>query len=108
MKSCRKLQRSEQSINGCSIQRGNKFQQAMDMIKDEDICRYWSEHFPKRTENVRSKTLCLTLFYVIADRAHSIYPQGDWSDKIQHALRFYGVPKEEYYEVGKDAVEEPD
>ncbi len=80
----------------------------MDTIEDEDICRYWSEHFPKRTDNVRSKTLCLTLFYVIADRAHSIYPQGDWSDKIQHALRFYGVPKEEYYEVGKDAVEESD
>jgi hypothetical protein len=74
-------------------------------IEDEDIGRLWTEHFPNRQGNVMSKTLCLTLFYVIADRAHSIYPHGDWSDKLRHALRFYGVPKEQYYEVGKDAID---
>jgi len=76
-----------------------------DKFEDRDIGPLWAEHYSKRADSVMSKTLCLTLFYVIADRAHSIYPHGDWSDKLQHALRFYDVPKEQYYEVGKDAVE---
>lgn len=74
-------------------------------IEDKDIGRLWAAHFPMRSDNALSKTLCLTLFYVIADRAHSIYPHGDWSDKLQYALGFYGVSKDEYYEVGKDSVE---
>ena len=77
----------------------------MDYIEDEDIGRFWTDHFPKWSDNVLSKTLCLTLFYVIADRAHAIYPYGDWSDKLQLALKFYGLSKDEYDEVGKDSIE---
>jgi hypothetical protein len=76
-----------------------------DKIEDGDFGPLWAEHYPKRADRVMSKALCLTLFYIIADRAHFIYRYGDWSDKLQHALRFYGVSKEQYYEVGKDAVE---
>jgi hypothetical protein len=78
---------------------------ADDRIDDCDIGPWWAEHYPKRIDNILSKALCLILFYVIADRAHSIYPYGDWSDKLEHALRFYGVPKDQYYEIGKDSVE---
>ena len=77
----------------------------MCQIEDEDIGPLWTEHYAKRADRVTSKALCLTLVCVIADRAHSIYPHGDWSEKLKHALRFYGVSKEQYYEVGKDAVE---
>jgi N-acetyl-beta-hexosaminidase len=74
-----------------------------DKIEDGDIGPLWAEHYPKRADRITSSALPDAL--VIADRAHSIYPHGDWSDKLQHALRFYGVSKEQYYEVGKDAVE---
>ena len=77
----------------------------MCQIEDDDIGRLWTQHYPKLMDDIKSKAVCLTLFYVIADRAHLIYPCGDWSDKIQQALRFYGVSKEQYYKVGKDAVE---
>ena len=77
----------------------------MCQIKDKDIGRLWTQHHPKRMDDIKSQAVCLTLFYAIADRAHLIYPHGDRSDKIQQALRFYGVSKEQYYKVGKDAVE---
>ena len=77
----------------------------MCQLEDDDIGPLWTEQYPKRSDNVLSKALCLTLFYVIADRAHSIYPHGDWMEKIQHALQFYGVPKDQYCEIGKDAVD---
>jgi hypothetical protein len=51
-----------------------------DKIEDGDIGPLWTEHYPKRADRIMSKALCLMLFYVIADRAHSIYPHGDWSD----------------------------
>lgn len=77
----------------------------MCQIEDEDVRRLWAIHFPTHEDVVRSKTLCLTLYYIITDRAQTLIPYGAWSDKFQHALRFYGVPKNEYYEVGKDSIE---
>jgi hypothetical protein len=54
---------------------------ADDRIDDCDVGPLWAEHYPQRIDNILSKALCLILFYVIADRAHSIYPHGDWMEK---------------------------
>jgi hypothetical protein len=53
-------------------------------IGDEDI---GTDHYSKRSDNVFSKALCLMLFYIIADRAHLIYPHSQGGTIPEEGLR---------------------
>jgi hypothetical protein len=68
----------------------------MEKIEDSDIGPLWAEHYPKRKQRVASETLCLTLMHIVIDRARSIIPYGDWSDKLHHALQRFQVPKDQF------------
>ncbi len=59
----------------------------MCFIEDEDVGRLWAIHFPKR-DDIKSKGVCLTLYYMITDRAQTIVPYGAWSDKLHHATAY--------------------
>jgi hypothetical protein len=62
----------------------------------------WAIHYPKRDENVMSKTLCLTLYYMVTDRAYTIVDHEDWSDKLHVAIVFFGVPQKQFYQFAKE------
>jgi hypothetical protein len=75
----------------------------MENIEDSDIGPLWAEHYPKRKQSVASETLCVTLMQVVNDRARSIIPYGDWSDKLHHALQRFQVPKDQFIEFENEA-----
>ena len=75
-------------------------------IEDEEIGPLWTEHYPKRNDRLASKAVCLVLFYIIADRALVLFPDGELSDQLRRACELFGVPRGEFYEIGKDADEE--
>jgi len=74
----------------------------MVQIADEDVARLWALNFPKRHDNERSKTVCATVYYIITGRANKIIPYGSWSDKLHHALAYFKVPKDEFFEFAKE------
>ena len=76
----------------------------MDRIQDDEIAGLWATHFPKYQDDV-SKTLCLAMYHMVTDRAATIVPYGNWSDKIYHSAMFFGVPKDQYYEFAVVANE---
>ena len=78
----------------------------MERIENDEIGPLWVEHYPKRFDHLSSKTLCLILFYIITDRAQVLFPGGELSDQLHRACELFGVPKGEFYEIGKDADEE--
>jgi len=67
-------------------------------IEDEDVAGLWAEHYPKQKDRILSKALCLTLYYIITKRAETILRYGDWSGKLHHAIAYFGVPKDQFYE----------
>ena len=75
----------------------------MEKIEDSDIGTLWAEHYPKRKQSVASETLCLTLMHIVNDRARSIMPYADWSDKLHHALQRFQVPKDQFIEFENEA-----
>jgi hypothetical protein len=75
----------------------------MENIEHSDIGPLWAEHYPKRKQSVASETLCVTLMQVVNDRARSIIPYGDWSDKLHHALQRFQVPKDQFIEFENEA-----
>jgi hypothetical protein len=36
--------------------------------------------------------------HIVIDRARSIMPYADWSDKMHHALQRFQVPKDQFIE----------
>jgi hypothetical protein len=77
----------------------------MDHIEDKDVARLWAIHYPKHSEDVKSKTLCLAMYLMITDKAQDIISYGWWEDKLLHSARYFGVPKEKYDEFKKVAKE---
>ena len=45
------------------------------------------------------------MYPMIVEKAKDIISYGWWEDKILHSARYFGVPKEEYYEFAKVAKE---
>jgi hypothetical protein len=71
---------------------------ADDRIDDADIGPMWTKHFPRITNEVVSKTLVLTLVYLIEDKA-KVAADVDWSDHVSRELRKYGIPSEQFWEI---------
>ena len=71
-------------------------------ITDEDVARLWAINFPKRHVSERSKTVCATMYYIITGRANRIIPYGSWSDKLDHTLEHFQVPKDEFFEFARE------
>src|SRR5262245_31763467 len=70
-----------------------------DRIDDADISRMWAKHFPKIGVDVGSKTVVLSLVYIIEDKARAGTASGDWLDRISQELRRYGIPSEQFWEI---------
>ena len=74
----------------------------MVQIADENIAQLWAVNFPKRHESERSKTVCVTIYYIVTGRANKIIPSGSWSDKLHYALGYFKLSKDEFYELAKE------
>jgi len=82
---------------------------AMDCIQDDEIGPLWVEHYPKRYDRLSSKALCLSAVYIIADRAAQVlFPGDELSNQVRRACELFGVPRKEFYEIGKNADVEED
>jgi len=73
-------------------------ERVMEKIEDSDIGPLWAEHYPKRNQSFASETVCLMLMHIVNNRARSIIPYGDWSDKLHHVLQLFGVPHHQFIE----------
>lgn len=71
-----------------------------DTIDDTEIGSMWTKHFPQRAD-VKSKTVVLSLVYIIEEKARMRASDGDWSDHVSHELRRYGIPAVEFWEIYK-------
>jgi len=69
-----------------------------DQIDDAEIGRLWAKHFSQRAD-VKSKTVVLSLVYIIEEKAKMRASDGDWSDHISQELRRYGIPADEFWEI---------
>jgi hypothetical protein len=70
-----------------------------DIIGDADIGPLWAKHFRRIGVDVESKTLVLTLVYIIEDKAKARATDGDWSDRVPQELRRHGIPADEFWEI---------
>jgi hypothetical protein len=75
----------------------------MDRLDDEDIGIIWGRHYPKRSEQVSSMSLCVTLAMIIKQRAKSVDQYNEWPAKLQHALDAAHIPKEEFDTVESES-----
>ena len=77
----------------------------VDPIEDTEVARLWAIHFPKYKDDVKSKTLCLAMYYMITEKAKVIIMYGDWTNKIHQSAMFFGVPTHQYWEFAPVAKE---
>jgi hypothetical protein len=75
----------------------------MERIEDHDIGPLWSEHFPKHKSDVLSKALVIVLCKALQDKARHGIVYGDWSDKINHVLVEFAIPKHQFTEIEKES-----
>jgi len=76
---------------------------ADDRIEDQDIGPLWAEHYPKRIDDVCSKTLCLALCLIIERKAARNFGDGELIDGIHHMLAAFGISKEQFYELERES-----
>ena len=76
----------------------------MDRLDNEDIGIIWARHYPKRSENGSSRSLCLSLAMVIRLRARSMTHHSDWSDKLEHVLADARIPKEQFATIEEEST----
>ncbi len=73
-------------------------------LSDEDVAKLWAEHFPKRNDDAKSKTLILAFALMVENLARRTTPQGDWSDRIHRACVTLGVPKADYEQLNPRSI----
>jgi hypothetical protein len=76
-----------------------------DKLAPDEVARLWAKSFPKRHDDIKAKGLCM----VFAQMVEILASQGDEEDEIvnvQEALKFYGIPREEFYQVEKETEDE--
>src|SRR5947207_784725 len=64
-------------------------------IKDTDIGRLWSIHYPNRKSDSGSRMFCLSIAHAIRNVAQNI-PCGGITERLRNALKCLRVPEEEF------------
>lgn len=68
----------------------------MNRLEDQHIGLLWAQHYPQRKDSELSNTICLTLCFIVRERARRL-AQGDWMAQLSHALREFGIPKDQFF-----------
>jgi hypothetical protein len=74
-------------------------------IEDSDIGPLWAEQYPKWKTSAASKTLCMALALTLEDKARSLVTDDDLIEKLHSVLNYFGIPKDQFYEVEKELPE---
>jgi len=79
----------------------------VDWIEDKDIGTLWAEHYPKRMDDVKSKTVCLAVCLIVEQKAarNASADAEDLFDYIHRSLVALGIPKDQFYNVEKESGE---
>jgi hypothetical protein len=70
-------------------------------IKDTDIGRLWSTHFPRRKIDSASRMFCLSISHAIRNIAQNI-PCGAVADRLRKAVRSLEVPEDEFFQFTEE------
>jgi hypothetical protein len=69
-------------------------------LSNEEIRELWSEHFPKRLDDTKSRALCDIVRLVVERRA--AWYGGDPIVCLRHALASLRIPRDEFYQFEKE------
>jgi hypothetical protein len=70
-------------------------------IKDTDIGRLWSTHYPRRKIDAASRMFCLSIVHAIRNIAQNI-PCGGIADRLRNAVRSLEVPEDEFFQFTEE------
>jgi hypothetical protein len=70
-------------------------------VKDTDIGRLWSTHFPRRKIDAASRMFCLSISHAIRNIAQTI-PCGPVADRLRKAVRSLEVPEDEFFQFTEE------
>jgi hypothetical protein len=74
-----------------------------DKLSDEVIRELWAQHFPKRLDDVISKTLCLAFCLIVERRAaDNVIADENLLVQVHRTLNSLGIPRDEFYPVEKE------
>jgi hypothetical protein len=73
-------------------------------LTDGNICELWKKYFPKRHRDEKAKFACEVLRQVVEQRAaHTGAQEKDLLFELSHVLDTIGIPREEFYQVEREA-----
>ena len=70
-------------------------------IKDTDIGRLWSTHFPRRKIDAASRMFCLSIAHAIRNIAQN-NRCGAVADRLRSAVRSLEVPEDEFFQFTEE------
>ena len=70
-------------------------------IKDTDIGRLWSTHYPRRKIDAVSRMFCLAIAHAIRNKAQN-NPCGGVADRLRNAVRSLEVPEDEFFQFTEE------
>ncbi len=70
-------------------------------IKDTDIGRLWSTHFPRRKIDAASRMFCLSITHSIRNIAQN-NRCGALADRLRKAVRSLEVPEDEFFQFTEE------
>jgi hypothetical protein len=70
-------------------------------IKDTDIGRLWSAHYPKRKTHSGSRMFCLSIAHAIRNIAQN-NPCDGVAERLRSALKCLGVPEDEFWQFTEE------
>jgi hypothetical protein len=70
-------------------------------IKDTDIGRLWSAHFPRRKIDAASRMFCLSISHAIRNIAQN-NRCGAVADRLRSAVRSLDVPEDQFFQFTEE------
>ena len=70
-------------------------------IKDIDIGRLWSTHYPRRKIDAASRMFCLSIINAIRNIAQN-NRCGGIADRLRNAVRSLEVPEDEFFQFTEE------
>jgi len=69
-------------------------------IKDTDIGRLWSTHFPRRKIDAASRMFCLSIVHAIRNIAQNNRCAA--ADRLRSAVRSLDVPEDQFFQFSEE------
>jgi hypothetical protein len=70
-------------------------------IKDTDIGRLWSTHYPRRKIDAASRMFCFFIVHAIRNIAQN-NPCGGIADRLRTAVTSLEVPEDEFFQFTEE------